>query len=191
MIRTLIGFGASSMHGAKDSQGGFFARLTKTLAIRSPDTRCVNLGVGGNTTREMLARADAALACTPRDMIVMLGCNDLPRDGDEHPAARTPLEEYAANLKTLLPKIKGERSLFISSFPVDAVRTGVRADVFAEYMAAAIDEAEQTGYQIWDLYAGFRAAPPTPFWHPDGLHFNDDGHAMLAEGVLGWYLGDE
>ena len=52
MLNTIIGFGASSMQGAGDSQGGWFARAETLSADKR--LRWINRGVGGNTTRDML-----------------------------------------------------------------------------------------------------------------------------------------
>ena len=123
-MNTIVGYGASTMAGSGDSQGGFFKRVEQLYKQRHLQTQFVNLGVGGNTTRDMLERFAAVKSIPTYDLIVLLGCNDLPRDNDPCPSARTTLAEYSANLREILPKIQGERSLFISSFWVSSVFRG-------------------------------------------------------------------
>lgn len=167
------------MEGAGDSAGGFFHRLEGCDAIARYERR-VNLGVGGNTTRDMLARAETAAVFVPRDIVVMLGCNDVPRKGDDSKDRRVPLAEYEINLRRILRQIKGEHSLFASSFPVSSERTGVQEETLSLYMAAALSIAADAGYETWDLYGELVDCDPARYYAPDGLHFNDAGHAMTA-----------
>ena len=175
----LVGFGASSMEGAGDTAGGFFRRLEGCDATARYERR-VNLGIGGNTTRDMLARAETAAALAPRDIIVLLGCNDVPRKNDDSKERRVPLAEYKINLQRILPTIKGEHSLFVSSFPVSSERTGVPADALSSYMAVALSIAAAAGYETWDLHGDLANSRLSSYYAPDGLHFNDAGHAMIA-----------
>src|SRR5580698_5523192 len=99
---TIVGLGASTMAGSGDSQGGFFKRVEQLYKQRHPQTQFVNLGVGGNTTRDMLDRMAAVKSIPTYDLIVLLGCNDLPRDNDQFPSSRTTLTEYSANLQAML-----------------------------------------------------------------------------------------
>jgi lysophospholipase L1-like esterase len=115
-MRTIVGFGASSVQGVRDPEGGFMARLTQALP-RRPDIRLMNLGIGGHTTRDMLQRIPAVEAIAGREVVVLLGCNDVPRANDNSPARRTTLQEYAANLRAILP---ASRASARSSFPPSA-----------------------------------------------------------------------
>ena len=148
----LIGFGASSMAGVGDAYGGFFRRLEDALGAARPELQFLNLGVSGNTTRDMLGRASAVPQTGGHDLIVLLGCNDVPRVNDATPHVRTTLGEYERNLCSLLPRIQGEFSLFVSSFPVCAARTGVSEEMLASYMEAAMTIAQDCGYEVWDLF---------------------------------------
>lgn len=170
------------MEGVGDTAGGFFRRLEGCDASARYERR-VNLGIGGNTTRDMLARAESATVLAPRDIIVLLGCNDVPRNDDDSEERRVPLVEYEANLRRLLPLIKGEHSLFISSYPVSTERTGVQADTLSAYMAGALSIAEAVGYETWDLHGDLMNSDLSPYYAPDGLHFNDAGHAMIVSEV--------
>jgi lysophospholipase L1-like esterase len=188
--KLVIGFGASTMQGARDPQGGFFKRMAEA---DDAGREYVNLGIGGNTTRTMLARAANVrerAAGADYDLVVVLGCNDMPRDRDGNPDTRTSLEEYSTNLARLLAEIRGTRSLFVSSFPVDPARCGVQPETFALYMGAALEIAQAAGYEIWDLYHEVMPVVE-PYWDADGVHFNDAGHAFLAREISARLKGSE
>ncbi len=183
MTQYLLGFGASSMQGVGDSQGGFFRRLEQRYAA-SGVYRFTNAGLGGNTTRDMLQRLPG-LTLPPDILIVLLGCNDLPRAADPCPQNRIPLAEYRENLIKIFSALKAPRSLFISSFLPSEELTGVSLATFEPYMAAATDLARQAGYEIWDLFHETKHTT-APLLAADGMHFNDAGHAFLADRIREW-----
>lgn len=183
MTPHLLGFGASSMQGVGDSRGGFLRRLELRVAGQYSVT---NAGVGGNTTRDMLQRLPG-LALPADAVIVLLGCNDLPRANDAFPQNRVTLAEYRENLDRLLSALKAPRSLFISSFFPAEHLTGIAPATFETYMTAATDLARETGYEIWDLFNETRHTT-APLLAADGMHFNDTGHAFLADRVEEWLL---
>ncbi len=188
--RTIVGYGASTMQGVGDTRGGFFARMTRELAVSHPDWRLTNLGIGGNTTRDMLKRIDKVRLYEPFTSVIALGCNDLPRERDGNPQNRTTVEEYAANLQAMFKELHGKGSLFISSFPPDPVRTGVQVETMNTYMGLALSIARAYRFEVWDLYAEMLGNPVLPtYWATDGMHFNDVGHAFLAERTLKLILG--
>jgi lysophospholipase L1-like esterase len=173
---TLVGFGASSMEGAGDDESdGFLNRLKPAVAGQE----LVNLGVGGDTTRAMLRRADDVTRHRPHDLIVLLGCNDYPRKNDAHPASRTAPREYVLNLTKLLNTIRGQRNLFITSFPADPARTGIAAADSATYVGLAKSAAVNCGYGILDLFEAVRSTG-MDFLADDGLHYTPAGHRFIA-----------
>lgn len=176
---TILGFGASSMQGARDSKGGFFKRLDLTLNKDSKKYTLVNLGIGGNTTRDMVARLDAVDQHKPCCSIILLGCNDMPRPGDGDSKRRTSLEEYEANLKLIFPKLLSERNLFLTSFYVK----WIEEDVFTRYMGVAKKLAEENGYEIWDLLKDSRPLL-SRYYAEDFAHFNDEGHQYICDNLL-------
>lgn len=184
----LAGFGASTVQGVGDPEGGFLARLNARREVLFPFPVAIhNLGVGGNCTADMLGRVPQLTALEPDLVVVLLGCNDLPRYADGNPGIRQPLEAYSANLMRILDLARAPQSLFISSFPVDVVRTGVSPTLFHQYMTEALRLADLAGYEIWDLYTEML---PTQgkYLAADGLHFGADGHEIIAQGVRDWVL---
>lgn len=175
------------MQGAGDSQGGFLKRLSIHLLEKQFPVEVLNHGIGGQTTRDMLARLDIVQTLAPYDLVVILGCNDMPRNNDQNTGIRTTLDEYRTNLEKILGTIKGTRSLFISSFSVSEEKTGISPSLFDTYMGAAIDLARSFQYDIWDLY-GETKGKTAHLLAADGVHFNDEGHALIAEKVGAWFL---
>lgn len=173
------------MQGTGDSHGGWFARAEKLTADRK--LRWINRGVGGNTTRDMLLRVTSVTVHAPHRVVVMLGCNDLPRQGDTTPDRRTLTEEYTHNLNQIFPRIKATQSLLVTSFPVCPTRITIDAKTYDAYMTAAKKSALAAGYEIWDLYEELRGRAQ-PYWATDGLHFNDVGHAFIASSFAERYL---
>ncbi len=180
MPETLIGFGASSMEGVGDSQGGWFARAERIADEKKIRYRWINRGMGGDTTVEMLRRTSTVTTHKPYKLVVLLGCNDLPRASDGTPQRRVAIEQYRQNLDELFTRIKGTKSLFMTSFPACQKQVGIDPAIYEQYMQQASAAARQAGYDVWDLYSELKGNCE-PFWSPDGLHFNDIGHAHVAQ----------
>jgi lysophospholipase L1-like esterase len=179
----LIGFGASTMQGVGDSRGGFFRRLEEKLGAGGHPHDCLNFGIGGNSTPDMLARIDQVTPHLPCRSIILLGCNDLPRAGDTNPGKRTSLQDYARNLETILRHFAKSPAIFVSSFAVCPKRTGIDPATFATYLGEALRIATSLNLQIWDLYAESLSFGDK-YWADDGLHYNDAGHEFIAGRIL-------
>jgi len=180
----LIGFGASSVEGVGDSQGGFFKRLGAKLATVGKPHECLNFGIGGNTTRDMLPRIDQVRPHLPARVVVLLGSNDFVREADPEPLKRVPLTEHAQNVADILDVLGGPGTIFVSSFAVCQRRTGISPSVFASYMSEALKIATKRPITIWDLHAESLAWGDR-YLAEDGLHYNDAGHELIAERLLG------
>jgi lysophospholipase L1-like esterase len=172
------------MEGAGDSRGGFFQRLQDKY---SPEGLVlVNEGRGGETVYQMLKRAVKLDPAREFDIVVLLGCNDVPRANDPTPEVRSEKDDYARYLASLFYYLKGRRSLFITSFLVSEPLTGISPTLFGEYAGLARSLAYSSHFDICDLYAETKENV-SQYWAEDGLHFNDAGHALIAEKVAAWY----
>ncbi|MES2308188.1 MAG: SGNH/GDSL hydrolase family protein [Verrucomicrobiota bacterium] len=178
-MKTILGFGASSMYGSNDSQGGFLRRMELILNQNEQHFKFVNQGVRGNTTREMIARVSEAEKCNADQSIVLLGCNDMPRKNEQATSQRSSLEEYAENLEILFQRLPGQKNIFITSFYSE----WVEEDLFSQYMKIALQKAKKYRYEIWDLY---HESKPflSQYVDSDLLHFNDAGHQYISETLL-------
>ncbi|MBL8993337.1 MAG: SGNH/GDSL hydrolase family protein [Spirochaetia bacterium] len=183
MPKLILGFGASSMQGVGDPEGGFFKRLEQLWRGRGPKPKFINQGIGGHTTRDMLSRLPQAAALSPDLTIVLLGCNDLPRNPDGSPERRTELAEYQSNLEKLFSELPGDQRLFCSSFQPDLKRCGISTENFSLYMNAARSLAEDAGWDLLDFYQ-MSLEWQADFYADDGMHASAKGHAFMAEKIL-------
>lgn len=174
------------MEGAGDSQGGFFMRLQEKYRAEQPDLQLTNAGRGGETAYQMLKRAVKLDPARKFDVVVLLGCNDVPRVNDATPEIRSEKDDYARYLASLFYYLKGRRSLFVTSFLVSEKLTGIPTTLFGEYVGLARSLAYSSHFDIWDLYAETKENV-SQYWAEDGLHFNDAGHALITEKVAAWY----
>ncbi len=179
-VLPILGFGASSVKGVGDPEGGFLHRLSILLGSADAPHPTFNFGIGGNTTRDMVKRLDEPVSKFPADVLILLGCNDVPRDGDSKPQNRTELVEYKNNLHKIFEVFRTQRVLFITSFRVQP-KTGVRNEVLSEYMSAAKSLAEEFRFLIWDVFTESENWDAR-LWAPDGLHLGPEGHDLLARG---------
>lgn len=160
-MKTIVGFGASSM-GAGDPAGGFFRRLPAHPLLAGLSLDFKNHGIGGNTLKDMLARAPKAAALEPYDLIVIPGCNDLPRPPDSEPGKRSSPDECRSRVRESLGLVQGEKSLFITSFTVSPEKTGMAPELLEACMSEAMSAALSLGRETWGHSSGnqTRCGPP-------------------------------
>lgn len=185
-MNKLVGFGASTMEGAGDSQGGFLLRFKTKLAQAGQPYDVINLGRGGQTTQQMVSRLAEAQALQADQAVLLLGCNDLPRERDADPEARVALDDYARNLEKIFAAFLAAETVFISSFAVCPQRTGVSPEIFASYMRRALEKADAAGLRTWNLHEESLGWGDR-YWAPDGLHYADAGHEMIASRVAEFF----
>jgi lysophospholipase L1-like esterase len=131
----------------------------------------------------MLDRLERMRTQLPARAIVLLGSNDFPREKDGEPSRRVPLAEYAQNLTKILHLLGGPTSIFVSSFAVCPRRTGIQPTIFLLYTDVALKIAVSRQMTIWDLYTDSQAWGDR-YLADDGLHYNDAGHEVIADGLM-------
>lgn len=178
------------------------ALLQRRLNGAFPDVRfeVINAGVGGNTSREGLARmARDVLARRPALTLVQFGGNDATTDADRgvDPA------EYGRNLATMRRRLQavGSAVAWVTFPPVidawhawsapgntaarDKFLPAGGSDYFLhQYRRQTRALAQRRGDVSIDLYAGIRQAIErggcARFIVPDGVHFTDAGSREAA-----------
>lgn len=158
----IVAFGDSLVAGVGATKGN---DLVSLLSRRAGET-IANMGVPGDTTASALARVDAAVARSPRAVIVLLGGNDFLR--------RVPRAETFANLEAIVSEMQESGAAVLL--------LGVRGDVLG---SGAADEyealAERTGSAyVPDVLDGLFGDNR---YMSDGIHPNDAGYARIAERV--------
>lgn len=135
-----------------------------------PDRETHNLGVGGDTTDDVVARLDAVIALQPEAVVLLVGTNDLSmRKSVEHVVRNI---EYV--LVTLRRSLPGARMLVQSIMP--------RGREFAAQIQDANRHLRQftpsVNAQYLDLWASLahEDGELDPALSDDRLHLNDAGY---------------
>lgn len=196
-VFTVVAFG-DSITAAKEVAPNeqWTGVLEKSLAAAAPSrpTRVINAGVGGNTSREGLARMEAdVIAHKPDLLLIEFGGNDATMD----PNRFVPLDEFRANLATIVERAGkvGCRRFAIVTFPpvVDRDHTwgnhshfkkqgGLDATV-EKYRQASREFAAERGFPVAAIDKTLRADLPA-YVMKDGVHLTAAGNRVVAETVL-------
>jgi len=154
--------------------------------------RVVNMGVSGNTVRDLKARWQAdVLDLNPDWPSIMIGINDVWRQFDTPLQAewQVPLEEYRQTLEELVtftrPKLKGMVLMspyFIEADPAEPMRArmdrygAVVRDLSSRYETVFVDTQAAFNTVLDHIHPGALA------W--DRVHPNTAGHLLLARAFL-------
>jgi lysophospholipase L1-like esterase len=201
-MTTILVFGDSIACGFWDSEGGWVARLRKYLDKRnlSEDGSyyvVYNLGISGDTTRELLKRFDAEVKArvneieSPKDLIIIfaIGINDA---GMLNSKDMVPPLEFKRSLEKLLDKARSLTSnvVFIGSTPVDETKThpvawseGFHYDNASIARDNKIIEAVCAEDRVMFLGLARPFGPGYSSLLQDGVHPNSDGHKLIYQTV--------
>jgi len=151
----------------------------------------INAGVGGETSREGLARMKIdVIDHRPDYVLVEFGGNDATPDL----ARRVSLDEYQSNLSAMKERIDsvGGHMLLITFPPVvDKNHVGYNdfkdiggQDAFVEqYRRVTLEFAVKHALPLADLDQVIRQ-DPAHFILPDGVHLTEDGNRAAADAIL-------
>ncbi|MFC3994442.1 SGNH/GDSL hydrolase family protein [Nocardiopsis sediminis] len=193
VIRSYVAIGDSLTEGLDDRRPGggyrgFADRLAEHLGTCTPGLRYANLAVRGRRMRHIFGeQLDRTLAFRPDLVTVHAGGNDVLRPN-------TDLDALAAEFEAGVRRLRdaGIRVVILSGhdtgwIPVLRAYRG-RIAVFSMHLRAI---ADRTSSDIVDLWSMTALNDPRS-WSADRLHFNADGHrivaARIAE-VLGTPMG--
>lgn len=158
----------------------------------------INAGVGGNTSREGLARIEKdVLSHRPNVVFVEFGGNDATNDMNRH----VSLDEFTQNLEKMLKSLtKISAQMVIVTFPpiIDQWHSIGTHEFYAkwggldhcveEYRQASREFAKKHGLPLADIDIAFREAfkiqEAASLILPDGVHLTDKGNELVAE-VIG------
>ena len=144
-----------------------------------PNVEMINAGISGHTTVNALARIDRdVLAHKPDVVTVMFGLNDM---------TRVSLDDYRANLKTIVEKCRGIGAEVVLATPNNVIDTPSRpTNKLIMYCDVVREVGRETGVSICDTYQqldGIREIKPSD-WRllmSDAIHPNMAGHKNMAE----------
>ena len=170
----------------------------ENFARSTPENiRVVNCGVGGNSSREGLARMETVLSCAPDLVLVEFGGNDTTDDNERH----VSLEEFAANLETIKHAVEtAGAQMILITFPPVVNDWSTHNEKEWHQKHGGIDEhielyrqrtrafATENQLLLIDIDAALRAAGQAKGWEkyfmPDGVHLNRGGNELIGETVF-------
>jgi acyl-CoA thioesterase-1 len=180
---TYVAIGASDAVGVGAQNPEMDGWVPQFGAHLGPNVRIVNLGVSGSTLSQALQeQLGPALDAQPDVVTVWLAVNDLN--------ARVPLEEYAANLDSLLGQLDATHARVLVGNVPDLGRlaayrgidpTALNAEV-DRWNAAIADSAARHGALLVDLYSQWQEIAQHPeYLSADGFHPSAEGYRALAD----------
>jgi acyl-CoA thioesterase I len=172
--------------GATRSELNYVGRLYARLREVYPNARVENLGVGGATSVDVLARQlDRAVALAPDLVTLSVGPNDITE--------RVALADYSRNIDAIFGRLASQtRAVLVVNLLPDLAVTprfrGHEAEAVVgrrsiEFNAALTRLAKHHGVVIVDLYEPSRREVPArpELMAGDGYHPSDVGYARWAE----------
>ncbi len=198
--------GASTVEGLGDESGlGWPGRLAKLEREAGRAFVPYNLGVRGQTLREISARAKAECAVriqdSERDLIVLgTGMNDLARIGTG--AFRTPQRRTLADFTQLLEELAAQATLLVvGPFPIVEAKMPFHSAVSGmkfDFKNRDIEEAAKNYAEICAArQISYLNLFPTLLTEPtytcgleacDGLHSNGAGYQSIADFIAAWEI---
>ena len=184
-----IGEGSSGQLG-----NGYVSFIDAFLGATKPELalRTVNMGVGGNTVRDLEARWQSdVLDLKPQYVSVMIGTNDVWRQFDSplQKESHVGPEDYRDTLDRLIARttLTAEKVLLLSPFFVEANKNDAMRIRMDEYGAYAQEVAIEHGAVWVDVQAAFDAVlrhVPSQSLASDRVHPNATGHAIITRAFL-------
>jgi len=196
MAYTISIFGDSITFGACDgTNGGWCGRLKRYFEAKGNNHRIYNLGISGNTSREILERFDVEAKARlkfkregDRNIIIFAtGINDSFIRLEDN-VSSVGINDFKINIQTLLDKAKTytKEVVFISIIPVDDKLsldweglnfTNERAQ---QYNTVIKDICEQNQILFFDIFEEFSKLNYKELLN-DGLHPNSKGYEEMYE----------
>ena len=173
---------------------GYVSIINACLTATMPQARIriVNMGISGNTVRDLAARWDSdVMALSPDWLSIMIGINDVWRQFDTwlQRESHVALEEYSQMLEGLIqttqPHLKG--LVLMMPYFIEPNRADPMRAMMDEYGAVVRDLAERYAAILVDTQAAFDDVLTN--LHPmtlaeDRVHPNLTGHMILARAFL-------
>lgn len=212
LLCTIVCFGDSTTAERVGVQKVYADRLLDELNGVVDQVVCViNAGVGGNTTRLAFDRfEDDVLAHRPQLVIIQFGLNDQAFDHWRDPpakASRVVVAEYIEHLRHFVLAVReqgGEAILMTPNamvwtdslkqkygrLPYDVNSANGLNVLLHQYVQAMRQLAQEEGTALVDIFAIYQQKLASEGVAGlerlllDGMHPNDDGHALVARELL-------
>ncbi len=156
-----------------------------TVAPQKPTV--FNLGIGGNTSLDLLHRIDTVINLHPDLVIIMVGANDAT------PGTPT-FNSYSGNLAAIIDTIKSYHVavMLLTPTPIISKKKKRRE----EYLSVLRGEMDSVGnanncYLI-DMNSIFikDSSSITSLYSEDGIHPNSNGYALIAQSIYAYLMSE-
>lgn len=187
----IIAIGASSVQGRVDPErGGWVGRLRAWHESNARHNAVYNLGIGGNTTEDLLKRLKPeGLPRKPDLIIFSLGLNDTRRVGGPKAGNDVPLDKFEANIKKLV-EIGKEMAevIFVGVYPIDDSKTvPIPWDNDKYYFLSDAKKYEALTKKVvlsqnipyLDIWSDWIKKDYKKLLYEDGLHASSKGHREI------------
>ena len=172
--------------------GNGFVRMTDTiLNVDYPELyiRCVNMGISGYTSRDLLARWESDITALNPDVVVLcIGFNDVWRQFDcpAQPDFSVSPEEYRSNLNAMAEKTTA-KMIWMTPYYLESNGNDPMRKRMDEYGEICKEEAANRGIPCIDLQAAFAEIlkhryPAYITW--DRVHPGWTGSLIIARALL-------
>jgi lysophospholipase L1-like esterase len=180
--------------GSRGALGdGYVAKIAALLALphSEPTIRITNMGISGNTVRDLAGRWETdVLALNPDWLSVMIGINDVWRQFDaRNDAAIVAPDEFRRTYGELIgrtrPGLKG--LVLMSPYYVQSLRTDPMRLRMDEYTGIVRELAAQHQALFVDVQAAIDAALARTDYAAvaaDRVHPTPEGHRLLARAFV-------
>ena len=174
---------------AKEKDPNEILKLVPRLKQALPDWTIINSGVPGDNSRGALSRLRSdVLDYSPDLVTVLLGT------ADASDKKGIDIEEYEHNLSLIIEQIAPEKTLLITSPPINQILLSARKKAFPnsnfvtmekleKYIRVATNVAYLTNCHFCDLWSLMRADSNYSRFikTKDGVHLNEQGYEFLTQ----------
>jgi lysophospholipase L1-like esterase len=172
---------------------GYVAEIDAFLALppREPPIKVTNMGISGNTVRDLAGRWETdVLALKPDWLSVMIGINDVWRQFDgRDDAAIVPPDEFRRTYGQLIGRSRAQLQglVLMSPYYVQSLRTDPMRRRMDDYTGIVSELAAQHEALFIDAQAAIDAALARSDYASiaaDRVHPTPEGHRLLARAFV-------
>jgi lysophospholipase L1-like esterase len=180
--------GDSITQGGWSSAKGYVKLTAAGLKANGVEIEVIPAGISGHKSNQMLDRLEKdVLSKKPQWMTLSCGVNDV-----WHGAKGVPLDDYKKNIREIVDKCAAAnvKVVILTATVIKEQLDGPDNQKLAAYNDFLRELAKEKKLPVADLNAMFQErikaanTPDKKVLTSDGVHMNDAGNEVMAEGVL-------
>ncbi len=171
-----------------------WAEMMSVMAAEIPEPRftVVNMGVGGQTSSDVISQMDVYADWQPDWIILMIGTNDFRFHTEQQPATMLSKSETKRNLlliRRIIEEDLSARLIVVTPPPVErpgvAVGSGARAVGWSEGEDASLAEFIRSEFTNHiDVHGVLSDGTADGIYEEDGIHPNALGQRLILRTIL-------